>query len=223
MRSASPAPPSPAFEYLAHVIFPTLPARPAVVMAATVCLMLAVAMPSSVEAQRRPGVNMGFYTTTDLPTLDVEVASVGSSSRQANAPLLALSLVGTKSLKRGKKRALIAGLRATPLSAFNSVPCVRQIGSTTCQSNRFDERVGLLIGGAFDVRSTILRPMVGPTWYNVGGQGARFATTVRLDFASPRLRGPTPTAYLTRTFLGSVRGEGTALTSLGVGLRWVRK
>jgi hypothetical protein len=208
------------------VIIPTLPdchARLTAGAAATVCLMLAVAMPSSVEAQRRPGVNMGFYTTTDLPTLDVDVASVGTSSGQANSPRFTVSVVGTKSLKRGNKRALIAGLRATPLSAFNSVPCVRRIGSTTCQNTRFDERVGLLVGGAFDVRSTILRPMVGPTWYNVGGQGARFATTVRLDFASPRLRGPTPTAFIARSFLGSVRGEGTALTSAGVGLRWVRK
>lgn len=166
---------------------------------------------------------MGFYTTTDLPTLDVEVANVGTSSGQANSPLLTVSAVVTKPLKRGNKRALIAGLRATPLSAFNSVPCVRRIGSTTCQNTRFDERIGLLVGGAFDVRSTILRPMLGPTWYNVGGQGARFATTVRLDFAAPRLRGPTPTGFITRTFLGSVRGEGTALTSAGVGFRWVRK
>jgi hypothetical protein len=194
------------------------------VQAVAACgLILAVATPSPVEAQRRPGVNMGFYTTTDLPTLDVELGSVGTSSGQANSPLLTVSAVATTPLKRASKRALIAGLRATPLSAFSSVPCVRRAGVPGCQSSRFDERVGLLVGGAFDVRSTILRTMVGPTWYHIGGQGARFATTVRLDFASPRLRGPTPTAFLTRTFLGSVRGEGTALTSAGVGFRWVRK
>jgi hypothetical protein len=185
--------------------------------------MLPVSTPAALAAQRRPGVNMGFYTTTDLPTLDVEFGSVVTSSGQANAPRLTVSAVVIQPLKRGNKRAMIAGLRATPLSAFGSIPCVRRLGVPGCQSSRFDERIGLLVGGAFDVRSTILRGMVGPTWYNIGGQGARFATTVRLDWASPRLRGPTPTAFLTRTFMGSVRGEGTALTSAGIGFRWVRK
>lgn len=166
---------------------------------------------------------MGFYTTTDLPTLDIEVGSITSSTPQANTPRMAVSLLATVPLKRASKRAWIAGLRATPVGFGNTARCLRKAGAEGCQSGRFKERVGLLAGSAFDIRSSILRTMIGPTLYQVEGQGVRFGTTVRVDVASPRLRGPTPTLYFTRTFLGSERGEGVALSSLGVGLRWVQK
>ena len=80
-----------------------------------------------------------------------------------------------------------------------------------------------MAGGAFDIRSTVLRAMVGPALYNVEGQGARLGTAVRIDFASPRLRGRTPTLFFTRTFLGSQRGEQLAISTLGAGFRWIRK
>ncbi|MBL0172002.1 MAG: hypothetical protein IPP90_15020 [Gemmatimonadaceae bacterium] len=48
--------------------------------------------------------------------------------------------------------------------------------------------------------------MVGPTLYQVEGQGARIGTTVRVDFASPRLHGPTPTLF----FYAHVSGQPAA-------------
>ncbi len=216
----------PLSKYLAHVIIPRrsiCERRRLARTAAALCIMVAVVAPSQLAAQRRPGVNMGFYTTTDLLTGDLETGSVSSSTAQANAPRLAVSVLVTAPIRRASKRAWIAGLRATPLSVGNTVPCVRVPGVAGCQNRRFDERLGLLAGSAFDIRSTILRTMVGPTLYQVGGQGTRFGTNLRVDFASPRLRGPTPTAFFTRTFLGSQRGEGAALSTLGIGFRWVRK
>ena len=166
---------------------------------------------------------MGFYTTTDLRTLDVEGGTIVSSTPQVRAPRWALSLLVTAPLKRLDKKAWIAGVRATPLVLGNTVPCVRAATASTCQNGRFNERVGLLGGGAFDIRSTILRAMVGPTLYQVEGKGARLGATVRVDFASPRLHGPTPTLFFTRTYVGSPRGEAAGLSSLGAGFRWVRK
>lgn len=188
-----------------------------------VYLTLTVALPSLLSGQRRPGVNMGFYTTTDLLTGDVEGGSITSSTTQANAPLFAVSLVVTAPLKRASKRAWIAGLRATPIGLGNTASCVRATGEDGCQNGPFNERIGVLAGSAFDIRSRILRTMVGPTLYQVEGQGARIGTTVRVDFASPRLHGPTPTLFFTRTFLGSQRGRAVALSTLGAGFRWVRK
>jgi len=65
--------------------------------------------------------------------------------------------------------------------------------------------------------------MVGPSLHQVEQEGARIGTTVRADFASPRLRGSTPVLFLSRTFLGSQRGEAVGLTTLGLGFRWIRK
>jgi hypothetical protein len=194
----------------------------AATLTATLCLMQTVAAPSMLTAQRRPGVNMGFYTTTDLVTGDIEGGTIASSTPEVRAPRLTASLLVTRPLKRLNKKAWIAGVRATPLVFGNTVPCVRAPGKAGCQNGRFNERVGLLAGGAFDVRSTILRAMVGPALHQVEGQGARLGATVRVDFASPRLRGPTPTLYFTRTYVSS-QGEFAALSSLGAGFRWVRK
>ncbi len=194
----------------------------AAAVAALLCLMQAVASPSLLTAQRRPGVNMGFYTTTDLVTGDIEGGTIASSTPEVRAPRLTASLLVTRPLKRLNKKAWIAGVRVTPLAFGNTVPCVRAAGEAGCQNGRFNERVGLLGGGAFDIRSTILRAMVGPTLYQVEGQGARLGATVRVDFASPRLHNPTPTLFFTRTYVGS-HGEVAGLSSLGAGFRWVRK
>ncbi len=192
-------------------------------MASTVGLLMTLAAPSSLEAQRRPGVNMGFYTTTDLRTLDIEGGYVTSSTAQANSPRAAASALVTAPFKRASKRAWIAGVRATPLGVGSTAPCLRVVNDGGCENGPFNERLGLLAGGAFDIRSTILRTMVGPTLLQVKGQGVRIGTTLRVDFASPRLRGPTSTVFFSRTFLGSQRGEGAALSTLGVGFRWLRK
>jgi hypothetical protein len=174
-------------------------------------------------AQRRPGVGMGFYTTTGLPSADVEVGPVTSTTALAEAPLASVSLVLSAPVKKSAKRAWIAGARLTPLGVGNGDSCFVTPTVTGCQDVRFEERAALLAGGAFDIRSTVLRTMVGPAWYSVQGEGARIGATLRLDYAAPRLRGATPTLFFTRTFLGSQRGEGVAMSTLGVGLRWVRK
>jgi hypothetical protein len=182
-----------------------------------------VAAPSLLSGQRRPGVNMGFYTTTDLVTGDVEGGSITPTTSQANTPRFAVSVLVTAPLKRASKRAWIAGVRATPIGLGSTAPCIRVTGDDRCQNGPFNERIGVLAGSAFDIRSTILRTMAGPTLYQVEGQGVRIGTTVRVDFGSPRLRGPTPIVFYTRTFLGSQRGRAVALSSLGAGFRWVRK
>jgi hypothetical protein len=195
----------------------------AATLAATLCLMQTIAAPSRLTAQRRPGVNMGFYTTTDLRTTDVEGGTIISSTPSVRAPRLALSLLVTAPVKRLNKKAWIVGVRATPLVLGNTVPCVRTAGEGRCLNGRFSERLGLLGGGAFDIRSTILRAMVGPSLYHVEGKGARLGPTLRVDFATPRLHGPTPTLFFTRTYVRSERGEAAGLSSLGAGFRWVRK
>ena len=190
---------------------------------AAISLALAVAVPTLLTAQRRPGLGTGFYTTTGLLTGDVEAGSVSSSTALAEAPTVAVSVLLTAPLKRLPKRAWIIGLRANALNLGNNGSCLITPGSSACQDRRFQERAALLAGGAFDIRSAVLRAMIGPTLYNVEGQGARLGTAVRLDFAAPRLRGPTPTLFFTRTFLGSQRGEQLAISTLGAGFRWVRK
>jgi hypothetical protein len=174
-------------------------------------------------AQRRPGVGMGFYTTTGLLSADIEVGPVTSTTALAEAPLASASLLLTAPLKKGAKRAWIAGARLTPLAVGNGNSCFVTPTVTGCQDVRFEERAALLAGGAFDIRSTVLRAMVGSTLYRVQGQGARLGTTIRLDYGAPRLRGSTPTLFFTRTFLGSQRGEAVAMSMLGIGFRWVRK
>ena len=193
------------------------------IRSASLSVVLAAALPTLLAAQRRPGLAMGFYTTTGLLTGDVEAGSVSSSTALAEAPTFAVSLLLTAPLKRLPKRAWIVGARAGALNLGNNGSCFLTPGSGVCQNIRFEERAALLAGGAFDIRSTVLRAMVGPALYNVEGQGARLGTAVRIDFASPRLRGRTPTLFFTRTFLGSQRGEQLAISTLGAGFRWIRK
>lgn len=195
--------------------------RPALLLAVSVALGIVVRTP--LTAQRRPGMDMGFYTTTGLLTGDLEGGSVTSSTSLAESPTIAVSLLLTAPLKRMPKRAWIAGVRVNAFGLGNNGSCFITPGSGVCQDRRFEERAALLAGGAFDIRSAVLRAMIGPTLYNVEGQGARLGTAVRLDFAAPRLRGPTPTLFFTRTFLGSQRGEQLAISTLGAGFRWVRK
>ncbi|WP_310570191.1 hypothetical protein [Gemmatimonas sp.] len=190
---------------------------------AAVIISIAVALPTQLTAQRRPGVAMGFYTTTGLLTGEVEGGSVSSSTAQAEAPTFALSALLTAPLKRMPKRAWIVGLRATPLNLGNNGSCYIIRGSADCQNRRFEEQAQLLTGGAVDIRSTVLRVMVGPALFRVEGQGGRVGTAVRLDLAAPRLRGSTPTIFYTGTFLGSQRGESLSIGTLGIGFRWVRK
>jgi len=187
---------------------------------ATVSLILPI---QQAESQRRPGVPMGFYTTTGLLSLEVEAGSVTSTTVLAEAPSVAASLLVTGPLVMQAKRAWIAGLRGTALSLGNTDNCVRSPTVAGCQDRRFTERVALLTGGSFDIRSTVLRVMAGPALYSVQGSGTRVGTQVRLDFASPRLNGPTPALFLSRSMLGSQGGRGVGITTLGAGVRWVRK
>jgi hypothetical protein len=197
--------------------------RRAAACLAAAAVLAVVTTPSGLSAQRRPGVPMGFYTTTGLVTADVEGGSVTTSTTLAEAPTFAASVLVTGALRKLPKRAIIVGIRATPLAFGNNGSCVVSPGVQGCQNVRFEERLGVMVGGAFDIRSTLLRTMIGPSLYDVETQGARIGTTVRIDFASPRLRGPTPTLFFTRTFLGSQRGQGAAHSTLGAGFRWVRK
>ena len=191
---------------------------------AALSVALAFALPTVLAAQRRPGLAMGFYTTTGLLTGDVEAGSVSSSTAFAEAPTFAVSLLLTAPLKRLPKRAWIVGARAGALNLGNNGSCFITPGiGGVCQNRRFEERAALLAGGAFDIRSAVLRAMVGPALYTVEGQGARLGTAVRIDFAAPRLRGRTPTLFFTRTFLGNQRGEQLAISTLGAGFRWIRK
>lgn len=192
-------------------------------LAAVVSVALSVAAPTALSAQRRPGVGMGFYTTTGLLTGEVEGGSVTASTSRAEAPNFALSALLTAPLKRMPKRAWVVGLRATPLNLGNNGSCYIIRGSAECQNRRFEEQVQLITGGAFDIRSTVLRVMVGPALFGVEGQGGRIGTAVRLDLAAPRLRGSTPTIFYSGTFLGSQGGESLSIGTLGLGFRWVRK
>lgn len=192
--------------------------------ACTVLAGLSLSVPhSSADAQRRPGQNFGFYTTTGLVTGDVEAGSVNSSNEFAEAPSFALSGLLTTRVRQGRKTAWIAGVRGTVLSLGNNDQCIVQFGTPGCLNRRFTERAALLTGGAFDIRSTILRAMVGPAVYSVQGGGTRVGTQVRLDYAAPRRNGPTPTLFLSRTMLGSERGRSAGIATFGAGLRWVRR
>lgn len=186
--------------------------------------ILSLALPQhAAEAQRRPGVPMGFYTTTGLLTLDIEGGSVTSTTEFTESPKFALSALVTGPVIKQAKRAWIAGLRGTALSLGNGDRCSGTGGGTTCASRRFTERVALLTGGAFDIRSTLLRVMAGPVVYGVEDSDMRVGTQLRLDYSAPRLSGPSPTLFLTRSFLGSQRGQAVGITTLGAGFRWIRK
>jgi len=195
----------------------------AVRIAAAVSVALTVAVPALISAQRRPGVGMGFYTTTGLVTGEVEGGSVTSSTARASSPSFEASFLLTAPLKKMPKRAWIAGVRARALALGDNDYCSVRPEPGGCQIRRFDERAAFLAGGAFDIRSTVLRALVGPALFRVEQEGTRFGTQVRLDFASPRLSGPTPTLFYTGTFLGSQRGESVVISTIGAGFRWVRK
>lgn len=191
--------------------------------ALSAAVSFAITAPTDLSAQRRPGVGMGFYTTTGLLTADVEAGPVNASTALAEEPTVILAGLVTAPLKKSPKRAMIVGLRATAINLGNNESCFVSVGISGCQNRRFEERAALLVGGAFDIRSTVFRAMVGPALYDVEEQGARFGTQLRLDLASPRLRGSTPTLFFTRTYLGSQRGESVVMSTLGAGFRWVRK
>lgn len=180
-------------------------------------------VPAGLSAQRRPGVGMGFYTYTGLLSGEVEGGSVVSSTSLIEAPWVALSAVGTVPLLRKPKKAWIAAARVTPLNLGNRGSCYVTAETTGCQDNRFEERAAIMTGGAFDIRSTLVRVMVGPAYVGMENRGARLGAVVRLDYSSPRQRGSSPALFFSRTFLGSERGESAALTTLGLSMRWVRK
>lgn len=191
-----------------------------VVLAAALLALAPCAAP--LEAQRRPGVGMGFYTYTGLLTVEVEGGSVTSSTPYVEAPAFAVSGLGTAPLRRGKHRAWLAAARVTALNLGNR-GCYVMIGATGCQDVRFVERGALLTGAAIDIRSTLLRVLAGPALVSAEGRGTRLGTTLRLDYTAPSVHGSSPTLFLTRTFLGSERGTTAGLTTLGAGFRWVRK
>ena len=192
-------------------------------VSALVSVALSLALPALLTAQRRPGLAMGFYTTTGLVTGEVEGGSVTSSTALASSPTFEASFLLTAPLKKLPKRAWIAGVRARALALGDNDYCSVRPEPGGCRIRRFDERAALLAGGAFDIRSTVLRALVGPALFRVEEQGTRVGTQIRLDFASPRLRGPTPTLFYSGTFLGSQRGESVVISTIGAGFRWVRK
>jgi hypothetical protein len=192
----------------------------ALVVAAIVSM---AAVPLDAEAQRRPGRGTNFYTTTGLVAGEVEAGSVTSTTGQATVPAVAASVLVTAPLKRGISRAWIAGVRATPLVLGNGDACLVSPGMAGCQNRYFSERASLLTGGAFDVRSSVLRVMAGATVYSVEESGARLGPTLRVDLSGQRISGPTPSLFLTRTYLGSQGGDAVGITTLGAGMRWVRK
>ena len=196
--------------------------RGVVVMAAT-AIVTALTLTSSLSAQRRPGVGMGFYTFTGLLAAEVEGGSVISSAALAEAPTVAVSGMGTVPLLKGRKKAWIASVRATPLNLGNRGSCVVTPDTIGCQDVRYEERASLLTGAAFDIRSTLLRGMIGAAMVNVEGRGARYGPIVRIDFTAPRQGASSPTLFLTRTFLGRERTESMGLTTVGAGFRWSRK
>jgi hypothetical protein len=187
--------------------------------AVALCLML----PACLSAQRRPGVGMGFYTYTGLLSGEVEGGSVVASTSLIEAPWVALSAVGTVPLLRKPKKAWIAAMRVTPLNLGNRGSCYVTPETSGCQDNRFEERAAIMTGAALDIRSTLLRVMVGPAYVGVENRESRLGTVFRFDYSSPRQRGSSPALFFSRTFLGSERGESAALTTLGVSMRWVRK
>ena len=191
-------------------------------VALTALVALSLVVPRSAESQRRPGVGMGFYTTTGLLTADFEAGSVTSTTVLTESPRFAAAVLVTGALAKQPKRAWIIGVRGTPLAFGHPSRCVT-FGPSECSSRRYTERVSVIAGGAFDIRSTVLRAMIGPALYQVERSGVRIGTQVRLDLAAPRLRGPTPTLFYTRSMLGSEGGRGVGIGTLGAGFRWVRK
>ena len=199
-----------------------LPLRLSITVAALALFTLIVPQQQA-TAQRRPGVSTNFFTTTGLLTADVEAGSVRSTTPLAESPSFAVSVLVTAPLVKRIRHAWIAGVRAPVLLLGNKGGCYVGAGGNVCQNLRFSEQVTLYAGGAFDIRTTVLRVLVGPSLYHVEASGARVGTGLQIDLAAPRLRGPTPTLFFSRSFLGSQRGEAVGISSLGAGFRWVRK
>ena len=88
----------------------------ALAVSVALSVALSLALPALLSAQRRPGVAMGFYTTTGLVTGEVEGGSVTSSTALASSPSFEASFLLTAPLKKLPKRAWIVGVRARALA-----------------------------------------------------------------------------------------------------------
>lgn len=203
------------------MLFRPLLCLPLAIAALSLAALVVPLQPAS--AQRRPGVSTNFYTTTGLLTADLDAGSLRSSTPRAETPGFTVSLLVTAPLVKRTKRAYIAGARVPVLLLGNNGDCYTTGLSRECQNRRFTERVTLFAGGAFDIRSTVLRVLAGPAVYQVEGSGVRIGTGILIDLAAPRLRGPTPTLFFSRTYLGSQGGDAVGISSVGAGFRWVRK
>ncbi|MCA0374427.1 MAG: hypothetical protein LCH84_02085 [Gemmatimonadetes bacterium] len=190
---------------------------------ASVTAALLLAAPQRADAQFRRDSPMGFYTTTARPTLDIEVGGVTSSTVLTESPSFAAGALFTLPVVKLRKKAIIAGVRGTALELGRPRDCLNNFENGECRSRRYAERASVLVGGAFDIRSTILRVMVGPVLQDVEGTGARIGTQVRADYATPRLRGMTPTLFVSRSMMGSEQGRGVGITALGIGFRKIWK
>jgi len=123
----------------------------ALAVSVALSVALSLALPALLSAQRRPGVAMGFYTTTGLVTGEVEGGSVTSSTALASSPSFEASFLLTAPLKKLPKRAWIVGVRARALALGDNDYCSVRPEPGGCRIRRFDERAALLAGGAFDI------------------------------------------------------------------------
>jgi hypothetical protein len=192
-------------------------------IATALAVFTPVVAADTAHAQRRPGVGMGFYTYSALPTLDAEAGSVTSTTGFTESPRFAFSAMASIGLLKGRGKAWIVGVRGTALSLPIEDRCVVTAGTQGCQSRRYLERVALHTGAAVDIRSTLLRVTAGPALYTIEGGETRIGPQVRIDYASPRQSGTTPVIFLARSFMGSENGEGVGITTLGLAIRWVKK
>ncbi len=193
-------------------------------MTATLVAVTLLGVPMrSADAQRRPGVGMGFYTYTGLVSAEIEAGQMSSSTARVEAPTVALSATVSAPIKKLRSSAWIVAARGTALTFGNSDGCLITVGLPGCQQRRFTERAALLTGAAIDIRSTVLRVLAGPVLHSVEETGSRVGTQIRLDYGSPRVRGATPILFLTRSFMGSQGGREAGITTIGASFRFVRK
>jgi hypothetical protein len=184
---------------------------------------LGVAAPQRADAQFRRDSPMGFYTTTGRPALDIEFAGVTSSTVLTESPKFAAGALFTYPLAKMRKKALIAGVRGTAIELGRPRDCLLSFQNGVCTSRQYAERVAGLVGGAFDIRSTIFRVMAGPVLYSVEGTGSRIGTQLRGDLATPTIGGSTSSIFIARSMMGSENGRGVAVTALGIGFRKIWK
>lgn len=192
-----------------------------------VCGVAAIAFtvtaPHRADAQFRRDSPMGFYTTTGRPALDIEFGGVTSSTVLTESPKFAAGALFAFPLAKLRKKAIIAGVRGTAIELGRPRDCLLSFENGVCTSRRYAERVSGLVGGAFDIRSTVFRAMAGPVLYSVEGTGARIGTQLRGDLATPELRGLTSVIFLSRSMMGSENGRGVGITTLGIGFRKIWK